>query len=70
MRGQARQDLLDCLVDGAEVHLGLLSLPWVQGLDMNRRGFVACAKTKPAMEGGLLAIQPRLKARTFSGWPL
>ncbi|MCY1184698.1 hypothetical protein D9M73_254130 [compost metagenome] len=31
---QARQDLLDSLVDGAEVHLGLLKHPWVQELDI------------------------------------
>ncbi|MNO60105.1 hypothetical protein D3C76_507080 [compost metagenome] len=34
MGWQPGQDLLDSLVDGAEVHLGLLKHPWVQELDI------------------------------------
>ncbi|MNP06323.1 hypothetical protein D3C76_983000 [compost metagenome] len=43
MGWQARQDLLDGLVDGAEVHRGLLRHPWVQELDMGFGGLVARA---------------------------
>ncbi|MNN27556.1 hypothetical protein D3C81_1410950 [compost metagenome] len=57
---QAGQHLLDGLVDGAAMHLGLLSRPWVQGLDTGFAGLVACSgdtKTKPAKTGGPCAIQ-------------
>ncbi|MNC73393.1 hypothetical protein D3C75_1245810 [compost metagenome] len=40
MGWQPGQDLLDSLVDGAEVHLGLLKHPWVQELDMDSKGWL------------------------------